>query len=82
MMASESNHTGLTVRRVDKLSQSDAAQLFDWGEDLWEIDCYGLDWRQWTWGFVGYLDDEPVSHVGALTHVVTVGDREIRIGRK
>ena len=80
MMSFESNHTGLTVRRVDKLSQSDAARLFDWGEDLWEIDRYGLTWRPWTWRFVGYLDDEPVSHAGVLTHVVTVGDREIRIG--
>ena len=71
---------GLIVRRLRQIPKLDATRLFEWGQDLWSIDCYQLSWRQWDWGFVGYLNDAPVSHVGTLTHTVSVAGEEVLIG--
>ncbi len=71
---------GFIVRRLREVPGEDAAHLFDWGEDLWSIDCHQLSWRQWTWCFVGYLEGTPVSHVGTLTHTVTVADNDLIVG--
>ena len=70
----------LNVRRMEKIPAPDAEKLFEWGQDLWSIDCYQLAWRRWVTSFVGYIQNGPVSHVGVLTHAVSVAEREVSIG--
>lgn len=70
----------LDIRCTEKVPAADAEKLFEWGQDLWSIDCYQLAWRRWVTSFTGYIGNEPVCHVGALTHTVSVAERDILVG--
>lgn len=47
--------------------------LFEWGPDIFGGSLYNLQWRGTDYHVVGYVDGEPVTHVGIVKHSVSVG---------
>ncbi len=70
----------LEIRRSERLTEEEDRSLLRWEPDIFEIDAYGLAWRDQDWHFVGYVNGEPVCHAGTITHTVTVGGRPVRVG--
>src|SRR5574341_646056 len=70
----------MEVRLVTTLSDADKKQLFKWGPDVFGVEALKLQWRPKDWHFLVYVNNELVSHVGIVKHVVTVGEQQITVG--
>ncbi len=70
----------MEVRLVTKLSDEEKQQLFEWGPDVFGAEALNLQWRPKDWHFLVYANDQLVSHVGVVKHVVTVGEQQVSIG--
>ncbi len=70
----------LEIRRSKAPTEKERQDLFGWEEDIFRIDAYGLKWRKTAWSFIGYIEGEPVSHVGVLGHTVGVENHPILVG--
>ena len=54
--------------------------LFEWGPDIFEGSLYNLQWRPTDYHVIGYLEGQPVTHVGIVAHRVKVGSTKKLVG--
>jgi len=69
----------MKIKQTNTLTESDQQKLFGWGEDIFNVNPLTLDWRHKDQRFVLYDNEEPVSHAGILSHIVTVNDEPILV---
>lgn len=70
----------MEVRLVTNLSEAEKQQLFEWAPDVFGAEDLNLQWRPKDWHFLIYENDQLVSHVGIVKHIVTVGEQQITVG--
>jgi len=63
-----------------EISASERKILFEWGPDIFHGSLYSLQWRPTDVHVVGYAGDEPVTHVGIVSHPVAVGSTRALVG--
>jgi predicted acetyltransferase len=68
------------VRLVTNLSETEKRQLFEWSPNVFGDEALHLQWRLKDWHFLVYADEQLVSHVGIVKHVVTVGEQPVTVG--
>jgi GNAT superfamily N-acetyltransferase len=69
------------IRFVEKLSDEEDKHLFYWNPDVFGLEPYNLEWRlENDWHYLLYEDEQLISHVGIVKHVVTVEERQITVG--
>ena len=78
-------HTTFTVLAIeiiqtDNLTQAQKEKLFDWGDDIFGASDLNLHWRPKDLHFLLKVSGETVSHVGVLTHEVSVAGKPIMVG--
>jgi hypothetical protein len=64
-------------RRIPTKEQK---KLFEWGTDIFGGAKYNLEWRPADYHVVGYLEKEPVTHVGIVKHSIRVGSVRKTVG--
>lgn len=67
------------IRIARILSDRDEEHLFGWGEDIFGMQSFKLEWRKKELHFTLYLEGRATSHVGTLIDTVTVDSRKITI---
>jgi predicted GNAT family N-acyltransferase len=70
----------MEIRLVTNLSEAENQQLFEWGPDVFGAEALKLQWRPKDWHFLVYANDQLVSHVGVVKHIVTVGKQQVTVG--
>ncbi len=70
----------MEIRLVANLSEADKQQLFEWGPDVFGAEALHLQWRPKDWHFLVYANDQLVSHVGIVKHIVTAGEQQVSVG--
>lgn len=78
-------HTTFTVLTIeiiqtDNLTQAQKEKLFNWGDDIFGASDLNLHWRPKDLHFLLKVSGETVSHVGVLTHEVSVAGKPIMVG--
>jgi aminoglycoside 2'-N-acetyltransferase I len=71
---------GVEVRLTDRLSDEERRELFEWGEDIFGLRTFKIQWRPKDLHFVVEASGRPVAHVGVLRHTVRVGGRAVTVG--
>jgi GNAT superfamily N-acetyltransferase len=69
----------IEIKQFSELTDTDQKQLFGWGEDIFGVQPWGLQWRRKDLRFVLYNDGIPLSHAGILKHTVTVNAVEVSV---
>jgi len=70
----------MEVRLVTNLSDAETKRLFEWGPDVFGAEALNLQWRPKDWHFLVYANDQLLSHVGVVKHVVAVGEWQVTVG--
>jgi GNAT superfamily N-acetyltransferase len=65
----------MEIKQSRNLTDTEQEQLFGWGEDIFGVEPWGLQWRPKDLRFVLYLDGKPLSHAGILKHTVSVNGK-------
>jgi len=78
-------HTTFTVLNIeiiqtDNLTEAQKEKLFGWGDDIFGADDLNLSWRPKDLHFLLQVLGETVSHVGVLTHEVTIDGNAVSVG--
>ncbi|HWM92789.1 MAG TPA: GNAT family N-acetyltransferase [Thermoanaerobaculia bacterium] len=68
------------IQLLQLLTESERQALFGWGEDLFGVSPYGLQWRSKDWHFVLYEDGAPRSNASVLRHETVLGGRPTMVG--
>lgn len=68
------------IRQSDALTDGEKERLFGWGEDIFGVADLPLTWRSKVLHFLLYKEEELVSHVGVLKHVVSVAGEPVPVG--
>jgi GNAT superfamily N-acetyltransferase len=68
------------IRQAKALTDEEKQRLFGWGENIFGVAPLKLSWRPKDLHFLLYSDGEPVSHVGALKHVVSLKGKPATLG--
>jgi GNAT superfamily N-acetyltransferase len=68
------------IRLFQVLPEAERQALFGWGEDLFDVKRYGLQWRLKDWHFVLYEDGAPRANASVLRHEAEVGGQRTVIG--
>ena len=68
------------IRQAESLTEIERQLLFDWGDDIFGASSLNLRWRPKDVHFLSYVDGSPVSHVGLVKHVVSVGGAPVTVG--
>lgn len=68
------------IKLVESLTDAEKQQLFGWGDDIFGVASLGLQWRPKTSHLLLHAHGKLVSHVGLLTHVVSVDGRPVTVG--
>ena len=71
------------IIRKEVLSDQEQQTLLEWDNDLFGMGSAGFDWIQWRDAetrFIGYEDNQPVSHVGVLNHLLAAKGNPLKIG--
>jgi GNAT superfamily N-acetyltransferase len=68
------------IIQTDHLTEAQEEELFGWGDDIFGADDLNLHWRPKDLHFLLQVSGATVSHVGVLTHEVSVADKPIRVG--
>lgn len=71
---------GQQTRITTDLTPEDRNRLFGWGNDIFDVQHLLLEWRAKDWHLIIDEDGQAVSHVGILTHIVTVNSISILVG--
>jgi len=69
----------IEIKQFSELTDTDQKQLFGWGEDIFGVQPWNLQWRRKDLRFVLYNDGIPLSHAGILKHTVTVNAVEVSV---
>ena len=69
----------MEIRQANHLTVTEQKQLFGWGEDIFGVQPFGLQWRPKDFRFVLYNDGQPLSHAGILKHTVSVDGEEVSV---
>ena len=69
----------IEIKQFSELTGTDQRQLFGWGEDIFGVQPWNLQWRRKDLRFVLYKDGIPLSHAGILKHTVTVNAVEVSV---
>ena len=74
--------TALTseIIQTDTLSEAEKEKLFGWGDDIFGADDLNLRWRPKDLHFLLQVLGETVSHVGLLTHEVSIDGEAVKVG--
>lgn len=80
--ASEGSGPELSVeiRYAEALAEVERQALFCWGKDIFGIEDKEYRWRPKDYHFITEEDGRPLSHVGVVKTVVSVGGRQITVG--
>ena len=78
-------HTTFTVLaieiiQIDNLTKAQEEKLFGWGDDIYEANDLNLHWRPKDLHFLLQVSGETVSHVGVLTHEISIDGNAVRVG--
>lgn len=71
------------IMQKEALSDYEQQTLLEWNKDLFGMVSAGFDWIQWRDAetrFIGYEDNQPVSHVGVLNHLLPSKENPLKIG--
>ncbi|MDX6501206.1 MAG: hypothetical protein QOG23_4466 [Blastocatellia bacterium] len=69
----------MEIKQASSLTETEQKQLFGWGEDIFSVQPFGLQWRPKHLRFVLYHDGKPVSHAGILKHTVSVDGEGVSV---
>ncbi len=69
----------MEITQAKDLTDNDQQQLFGWGEDIFGVQPWGLQWRPKDLRFVLYHEGNPLSHAGILKHTVSVDGEEVSV---
>jgi GNAT superfamily N-acetyltransferase len=69
----------MEIKQASSLTETEQKQLFGWGEDIFSVQPFGLQWRPKDLRFVLYHDGKPVSHAGILKHTVSVDGEGVSV---
>lgn len=72
--------TTISIRTVSTLTEQEEQRLFGWGDDIFGVNGYGIEWRAKTWNILLAADGQPLSNVAILQHTIVVGGQRIRVG--
>jgi GNAT superfamily N-acetyltransferase len=67
------------IKQTDRLTESETRILFGWGENIFGVLPHELTWRPKDLHFVLHADNQPVSHVGLLQHLIRVGEQPLKV---
>lgn len=70
----------IEIIQTDNLTKAQQEKLFGWGDDIFGADDLNLQWRPKDLHFLLKVSGETVSHVGVLTHEVSVAGQRITVG--
>lgn len=68
------------ITQVEVLNDEQIDRLYNWGEDIFGANEFGLVWRPKTRHFLLYDEGDLVSHVGVLKHTVLAGEAAVEVG--
>jgi len=68
------------IVEVARLSSDEYRRLHGWGHDVFGTAHLHLEFRPKDLHFVLYEGNRLVSHVGVLTHTVSIDGRDVRVG--
>ena len=68
------------IRLADNFLEEDRRRLYGWGEDIFNLAAYDLEWRPKDQHVFVAVDNLVISHVGLLRHSVRVGGRPVIVG--
>ena len=60
------------IRETVALTDEEKQILYEWGENIFNVEALKLRWRPKDVHFLLYSDGKPLSHVGILKHVIRV----------
>jgi aminoglycoside 2'-N-acetyltransferase I len=69
----------MEITQANHLTDTEQQQLFGWGEDIFGVQPWGLEWRRKDLRFVLYDEGKPVSHAGILKHTVSVNGAGVSV---
>jgi GNAT superfamily N-acetyltransferase len=69
----------MEIKQASSLTETEQKQLFGWGEDIFSVQPFGLQWRPKDLRFVLYHNGKPVSHAGILKHTVSVDGEGVSV---
>jgi GNAT superfamily N-acetyltransferase len=70
----------IEIVEVARLSSDEYRRLHGWDHDVFGTAHLHLEFRHKDLHFLLYEDDRLVSHVGVLTHTVSIDGRDARVG--
>jgi hypothetical protein len=65
----------LEIRYTEALTEEERQALFGWGKDIFGVEDRNYRWRPKDYHFITEEDGRPLSHVGIIKTVVSVGGR-------
>ena len=68
------------ITQTDALTEAEKEKLFGWGDDIFGANDLSLHWRPKDLHFLLQVSGEAVSHVGVLTHEVSVAGKPVLVG--
>lgn len=69
----------MEITQANDLTDTEQKQLFGWGEDIFGVQPWGLQWRRKDLRFVLYDEGKPVSHAGILKHTVSINGEAVSV---
>lgn len=70
----------MDIQLLQTLPEAERQALFGWGEDVFDLRSYDLQWRLKDWHFVLYENGAPRAHASALRHEIALDGRPMVIG--
>ena len=68
------------IRYAEALTEEERQALFFWGKDIFGLEDRDYRWRPKDYHFITEEDGRPLSHVGIIKTVVSVGGRQVTVG--
>jgi GNAT superfamily N-acetyltransferase len=69
-----------TIRYATTLTEEEERLLFGWGEDIFAVAHYGLEWRPKTWNILLSVGGQLVGNAAVLRHTVSIEGQPVDVG--
>ena len=69
----------MEIKQADVLTDIEQQKLFGWGENIFGVQNFTLQWRHKDLHFLVYDKGELVSHAGILKHIVSVNGEPVLV---
>ena len=71
---------GVEIRYAEAVTEEERQALFFWGKDIFGIEDANYRWRPKDYNFITEEGGRPLSHVGVIKTMVSVGGRQLTVG--